>query len=211
MRQSMTLFGSLFALALVAAGALHFTGTTGSTASAAAATSQSAKSYTIDPVHTSVIFGIRHLDVATFYGRFNDISGTIAWNEDSPSNSAIEIEIKAESVDTNNQGRDDHLRNPDFFNAREFPTITFKSTKIETRDETYRVTGDLKLHGVERSITVDLKKTGSATHPRTGKHIIGLESHFTIKRSNHRMNYGIEQNMLGDEVKLIIAIEAIED
>lgn len=211
MRKPLTLLGSLFALAMVVAGAMHFSGATTSTVVAASATAQAAKTYSIDPVHTSVIFGIRHLDVANVYGRFNDISGSIAWDDDSPSNSSFEIEIMAESVDTNNQGRDDHLRNPDFFNVREFPTINFNSTKVEKRGETYRVTGDLTMHGVERSIILDLKKTGSTTHPRTGKHVIGLESHFTIKRSEHRMNYGIEQNMLGDEVKLIVAIEAIEN
>jgi len=217
MKKSLPLLGSLFVLALAAVAATIWSGNVTPSASAASAgaaapaTTDSAKTFAVDPVHSSIIFGIKHLNVANFYGRFNDVSGSIVWDDDNPENISISIEIKAESVDTNNDGRDRHLRNPDFFNVREFQTITFKSTKVEERGESYRVTGDLDLHGVKRPITVDLKKTGSTTHPRTGKKVIGMETHFTIKRSEHRMTYGIEQNMLGDEVKLIIALEAIEE
>lgn len=212
MRKTLTLFGTVATLVLTAFATMHFSGTATSIAAAesATATNQDAKAYRIDGVHSSVVFGVRHLNVANFYGRFNDISGEIAWDADSPSSSSISIEIKAESVDTNNRGRDDHLRTPDFFNVREFPTITFNSTKIEKKGDAYRVTGQLNMHGVEREVALDLKHTGETTHPRSGKHIVGFESHFTVKRSEHRMTYGIEQNMLGDEVKLIVSIEAIE-
>jgi polyisoprenoid-binding protein YceI len=215
-RRPLTMFGALVAVAAILTAVVQLTDSARLTAAATPATTaenattEEAKTYRIDPVHTSVIFGIRHLDIANVYGRFNDVSGTIAWDPDNPSNSSFRIEIKAESVDTNNRGRDDHLRNPDFFNVREFPTISFNSTNVERRGNAYRVTGNLNMHGVEREITLDLDQTGAVTHPRSGKHVIGLESHFTVKRSEHRMNYGIEQNMLGDEVKVIFAIEAIE-
>jgi len=210
MRTSIAVLASLATVALIAVAALPLTDGSSAVAAPTTTPAEDARTYAVDAVHSSIVFGIQHMNVAKFYGRFNEMSGTINWNPESPDENSLHIEIKAESIDTNNSNRDDHLRSPDFFNVREFPTIAFKSTKIEKRGDTYRATGDLTLHGVEREITLDLKQTGEAAHPRSGKHVIGLESHFTIQRSKHRMNYGIEQNALSDEVKLIVSIEAVE-
>jgi polyisoprenoid-binding protein YceI len=167
-----------------------------------------AATFRIDPVHTTAVFRIKHNDVAYFYGRFNEIAGSIDWDADSPSNSRVAITIKAESIDSGNDRRDDHLRSPDFFNVREFPEIRFTSTTIEkTGEKVYAVTGDLTLHGVTKPVTVELRHTGSAE--RRGRELVGFESVFTIKRSEFRMRYGIEQGALGDEVRLQFGIEGI--
>jgi len=168
-----------------------------------------AKRFELDAVHSSVIFSIKHMGVANFYGRFNSIDGSIHWDNDNPSNSRVHLSIPAASVDTGNDRRDAHLRNPDFFNAPEFPTIDFSSTRIEEKDGVYHVTGDLSMHGVTKPITVELRKTGTTTH-RSGRALVGMESKFTVKRSEFDMNYGIEAGALGDEVNLIISLEIIE-
>ena len=179
---------------------------------AAAARANEATTYEVDPVHSVVIFRIEHMGVANYYGRFNDFSGEIEWDENNPAGSRIEITIEAESIDTNNENRDSHLRSPDFFNVREFPEINFTSTNIEVSgDNTYRVTGELDLHGVTREITVDLEKTGSGTHLQSGKPLIGFETHFELDRSDYRMRWGIEEGVLGDEVGLIVSLEAIDN
>ncbi|TVQ52636.1 MAG: YceI family protein [Phycisphaerales bacterium] len=169
-----------------------------------------ATAYSIDNVHSAVIFRIKHLGVAYFYGRFNQLDGVIHWNDDNPENSRFDLRIDADSVDTNHSGRDEHLRSPDFFNVSEHPEITFKSNRIERRSEgRYRMTGELKLHGESKTITVDLHHTGAGEHPRSGRALHGFESVFRIKRSDFDMNYGIEAGAIGDEVELRIGIEAL--
>lgn len=162
--------------------------------------------YSVDPVHSNVLFKIKHNKVSYFYGRFNDISGSFTLDEDDASSCSVEIEIKAESVDTRSDKLNSHLRSPDFFDAKQFPVITFKSTKVKAgKGDTYEVTGDLDLHGVTRSITVTMEHVGSADG-RRGK-LAGFHTVFTIDRTDYGMNYGAG-GLLGSDVEMIISIEA---
>src|SRR5690606_12310475 len=99
----------------------------------------------------SVIYRIKHMDVAYHYGRFNEFAGTFLLNADSPADSSVEITIQTASIDSGNEGRDKHLRSPDFFNVEQFPTATFSSTSVrKTGDTTYEVTGDFTLNGTTK-------------------------------------------------------------
>src|SRR5688572_16424071 len=89
-----------------------------------------AETLNIDPVHSSMVFRVKHVNATNFYGRFNKIGGQIVWDDASPAASSINVEIDATSVDTNNDGRNKHLRSPDFFNTDQYPKATFKSTSI---------------------------------------------------------------------------------
>jgi polyisoprenoid-binding protein YceI len=167
-----------------------------------------AQSYAVDPIHSTVLFNIRHADTAPFYGRFNKVSGAVEVG-DAGAVKSLTVTADAESVDTNNKARDEHLRNPDFFNTKEFPEISFKSTSVERVDEkTFKVTGDLTLLGQARPITITLTHTGTGKNVQ-GKDIIGYETTFTIKRSEWGMSGYIGKG-LGDDVTLIVAIEAIK-
>lgn len=180
------------------------------TSPAPAAAAAESGAYKVDPVHSSIIFGIKHLGVANVYGRFNHPEGTFLLDGENPGNSVIDISVKAENVDTANEGRDRHLRSPDFFSAREFPTISFKSTEVRRAGEnSFEVTGDLSMHGRTRSITVTLEKTGTGTHPRSGAALMGFETRFTV----NRMDYGISYmpDGLGHEVSMIVSIEGIRE
>jgi polyisoprenoid-binding protein YceI len=173
---------------------------------AAAPASTGAESFKVDPVHSAVIFKIKRNDVSNFYGRFNGLTGS--WNLDgaAPEKSSMEFSIKTESVDSGNPKRDDHLKTADFFNAKEFPTISFKSTKVTKKgDNKYEVAGDLTLHGVTKPITVALEHTGTAT----GEHGTqsGVEATFTIKRSD--FGVGTPGRGLADEVSLIVGIAGV--
>lgn len=169
-------------------------------------TASDVETFRVDPVHSSMVFRIKHNGVAYFYGRFNQISGTIDWNESDPSASSLAIEIATASVDTANERRDNHLRSDDFFSAAENPTISFRTSSIEPDGEKLKATGDLTLNGVTKPITVDLEHTGSAEG--RGAQLIGLHATFTIKRTDFDMPYGVENGALGDEVLLMIGIEA---
>ena len=167
-----------------------------------------ADAYEIDTAHSMIIFRAKHNNVSYNYGRFNEFSGEITMDETDVSKSTVEFEVKAASVDTGNEKRDQHLRSSDFFSAKQFPVITFKSTKVsakEGEEDMLEVTGDLELHGVKKSITVDVEITGRAKG-RDGESLIGFESIFTIKRSEFGMTYGI--GPISDEIRLIVSIEA---
>lgn len=163
-------------------------------------------SYNIDGVHSSVMFRVKHLGVSYSYGRFNKIKGTIVFDEKAPEKSSIEAEIDTESVDTNNGGRDKHLKSPDFLNTKQFPAITFKSSAVKkSKDREYEITGDFTLHGVTKKITVKAEHVGSAKDPRAGA-ITGFDLVFQIKRSDYDMKYGMEG--IGDDVTIHAGIEA---
>ncbi len=168
-----------------------------------------AETYEVDPAHSFAIF--RCLNVAQaksvfVYGRFNDIKGRIVVDKD-PTKSSVEITINADSLDTGVPDRDKHLKSPDFLNTKQFPTITFRSKKIEAiGKDRYRVTGDLTLHGVTRPITVTVTKVGEGKNFK-GMQVIGFETTFTIKRSDFGMK-GL-MNVAADEVTLTIAIMGI--
>jgi len=167
-----------------------------------------ADTYELDSVHSHAVFKIMHLGLANQFGRFNDISGTVVVDEKTPANSKVEITIKTDSVDTKNAKRDEHLRSPDFFNAKQFPTLTFKSTKVEAAGkDLYKVTGNLTLHGVTKPVTFTFKKTGEGKDP-WGGHRIGGETTFTI----NRMDYGIAfmPDGLGKEVTLMLTFEGVK-
>jgi polyisoprenoid-binding protein YceI len=164
--------------------------------------------FDIDPVHSSILFRVKHLDVSYFYGRFNELSGSFMVDEEDPSKSFVKIEVPTASVDTNNENRDKHLKSQDFFSAKEFPTLRFKSTQVEkTGKTTYRVTGDLTYRGVTKSVTFDAGHTGTAEVSERFGLRSGFGAMLEIKRSDFGDKYGIEGNVLGDEVRLIISLE----
>ncbi len=166
-----------------------------------------ADSYSVDGVHSSIIFRIQHLGVSYFYGRINHPAGKFTFNPEDPAAGSFEITAKAENVDSGNAKRDEHLKSVDFFNAKQFPDITFKSTMVRKRGEgAYEVAGNLSLHGVTRAIAVDLKHVGCATDPK-GTARCGFDATFSIKRSEFGMDF--MQGPLGDEVKLMAGIEGV--
>ena len=169
-----------------------------------------AETYKIDSAHAAVVFRVSHLNIADAYGRFNDPTGTVVYDQADPSKAQFTFEVKTANVDTGNKKRDDHLRSPDFFDAKQFPTITFKSTSVKAGGENQlEVTGDLTLHGVTKSITFPIKKTGEADTGKMG-YRTGWLAEVDLKRSDYGMTYGVQQGAIGDDVHLIISFEAVK-
>ena len=167
-----------------------------------------ADTWSVDPAHSTAIFRVKHFGASWQYGRFNDISGTLVLDDADPSKSTIELTIKTDSVDTNNQKRDDHLKSPDFFNAAQYPTMTFKSKTIAVKSAgVWTVTGDLTMHGTTKTVTVDLERVGTGKDPWGGTRT-GAETTFTLKRSEYGVS-GLPDG-LGDEVRVIVSVEAIK-
>ena len=164
------------------------------------------ETYVVDPEHSTVLFKIKHMGLSYTYGRFNDVAGSFLIDDADASKSSVKITIQAASIDTNSVKRDAHLKGPDFFSVKEFPTITFKSTAVKREGDLYTITGDMTLHGVTKSVIVKATRVGTGKGPR-GDQRTGFDMQVTIKRSEFGM-----KNMLGgigDEVQLTIGIEAI--
>lgn len=165
--------------------------------------------YKVDTAHSGVGFTIRHF-VSNTPGRFRDFDGTIKYDKQNPAASSVEFTVRAESIDTDNEDRDKHLRSADFFDTAKYPTLTFTSTSVKAKDaDTLEVTGDLTMHGVTRRITIPVEVLGTAKTPQGEK--AGFETSFTVNRKE----YGLEWNrvvegtsVLSDEVKVNVQIEA---
>jgi polyisoprenoid-binding protein YceI len=187
-------FFSVCALALV----------TGSFVGAAARSGVAADEYAYDLVHSSVSFKARHLDISWIHGRFNEVDGKFSLDRENPSKSTFELTIKADSIDTANKARDEHLRQPDYFDTKQFPTIEFKSTSVKAIDGGYEVTGDFKMHGTTKKLTLVLK--GGKEHEFKGTKRVAFSTELALKRSD----FGFDKNAIGpigDEALIYIDCE----
>jgi polyisoprenoid-binding protein YceI len=190
-------------------------------------------SYVVDPAHTSATFRIEHLGISWVSGRFNEVSGKCAIDKTDPTKSTFEVTIKATSIDTNNAQRNEHLRSEDFFNVKQFPEMTFKSTSVKRAATTqpaaagastkpaqdypkpqpadanavHEVTGDFTMHGVTKPVTFVLRGGKEAELPK-GTQRIGFFTEFSLKRTD----YGMDKlpGAVGDEVKIAVSFEAVK-
>ena len=181
----------------------------------AAAVSAEPLAYRIDPNHSVASFTIRHI-FSKVPGRFNDLEGTIIYDEQNVANSSAEITIKTASINTNNERRDNDLRSANFFLADSFPAITFKSTKVIPGETgKFKLVGDLNMHGVTKPVTLDVTLLGSGPFGMGGR-AMGKKAGWEATTVINRKDWGIVWNqtldqggtLLGDEVTINIGVEA---
>ena len=161
--------------------------------------------YVVDPVHSSVIFRVQHFKAGFTYGRFDKFSGSFTIDEAKPEASSVKIEVDVASIDTNNKQRDADLLTPDYLDVAAFPTIKFESTAVKKVAEgQLEVTGNVTLHGVTKSVSVVMTKTGEADD-KWGDHRLGFEGTLTVLRSA----YGMDKHLdgVGDEIRMTLAME----
>lgn len=161
--------------------------------------------FTVDGGHSSVVYKVKHNGVADFYGRFNKVEGTFNIDEANPSASVLNITIDAGSIDSNNGKRDEHLKSPDFFSAKEFPSITFVGKEFKKgTGSTYEVKGDLTVRGTTKSITVNVEDTGRGT-ARNGA-VAGVGATFTINRGDFGVNFMLDKG-ISNAVTVMVGLE----
>jgi polyisoprenoid-binding protein YceI len=160
----------------------------------------------VDPVHSNVLFRAKHFNVGYVYGEFLKKEGTIKYHPKDPSKTSIELTLATDSIDTNFEKRDKHLKSPDFFNAKQFPKITFKSTKVKEDGDNLKVTGKLTINGKTKTVTADIEKVGAGEDPQ-GKFRRGFHTTFTIDR--HDFGVDFMKGALGADVKVIVAVEGV--
>ena len=166
-----------------------------------------ADTYKLDHDHSVALFKVSHLGISTTWGRFNTVEGTFSWDADL-AKAALNVSVVIDSIDTNSVKRDQHLKNPDFFNAKQFPTATFaaKSWK-KTGEKTFDVTGDLTITGTTKSVTVPVTMVGAGATPFKDTRI-GFDATIAFKRSDFGMKDKLEY--AGDDVTMFISIEGIK-
>ncbi len=167
-----------------------------------------AKTYAIDPAHTSIVFRVNHLGFSNVFGRFNQFDGALDFDGDW-TGGKVELTIQAGSIDTAVSKRDDHLRSPDFFNAEEFPTISFESSGVtKSTDTTGVLEGNLTMLGVTKPVRLEVTFNKVGPHPNpqmAGVEVAGFSATTTVKRSEFGMKTMVPN--LGDDIEIWIEVE----
>lgn len=171
----------------------------------AGTSSRASEEYQFDPVHSSVSFKARHLDISWIHGRFNEVEGKFSIDKQDPSKSWFQFSIKVDSVDTANKARDEHLRQPDYFDTKQFPTIDFKSTQVKPLSGGgYEVAGNLTMHGKTQKVTLSLQ--GGKETEWMGTKRIGFSTDLSLKRSDYNFDPKAI-GLIGDEARIFIDFE----
>ena len=165
-------------------------------------------SYEIDPTHTAAVFTWDHFGFSTPSGNFTDIRGQIHFDDKQPKNSSVNVTIPVTSLNTNVSALDEHLKAADFFDAAKYPTISFKSTKVETKDnKKFKITGDLTIKGITKTVVLDTVLNKKADHPMQKVPAIG----FNATTSFDRSAFGVANYVpnVGDKITVQITTEAL--
>ena len=166
--------------------------------------------YSFDKAHTQILFFVDHIGFSKSQGEFLDYDGYIEFDQENPTNSKVEVTIKTDSIDMDDEKWDAHMKNADFFNIAEFPTMKFKSTNIKlTGGKTADITGNLTMIGVTKPVTLHVTFNKADIHPFSKEYVAGFAAKAQLKRSDFGMNYGLP--LVGDEVEIMLEVEAIRD
>ena len=143
----------------------------------------------LDPTHSTVEFTAKHMMFTTVKGRFADVEGIITANADTTDGASVDVTMKAASIDTRTEMRDNHLRSADFLDVENFPTITFKSTVISGRKDKFAITGDLTIRGITRQVSLDVVFEGAGVDPWGGQRM-----GFSASAKIDRREFGLTWN-----------------
>ncbi|MDP9202497.1 MAG: YceI family protein [Gemmatimonadota bacterium] len=167
----------------------------------------------LDPSHSMVEFSAKHLMITTVKGRITDVEGTIYTDEKDPKNSSVEVTLKAASIDTRTDQRDQHLRSADFLDVEKFPEIKFRSTRIEGDRQSFKLSGDLTIRDVTKPITLDVEFGGRTRDPWGGERV-GFSANGKIDRRDFGLTWNQALEMggvaVGNNVKISLEVEAIK-
>ena len=171
-----------------------------------------AQTWSVDKAHSRLGFSITHLSISEIPGSFRSFDAKITSSKDDLSDAVIELTADVNSVNTENEQRDEHLKGPDFLDAAKFSTFTFKSKSFtKVRGKQYKVTGDLTLHGITKPVVLNASFNGTTTHPMSKKTMAGFTITGIIKRSDFGIATSMPAAMLSDEVALLANTEFSKD
>jgi polyisoprenoid-binding protein YceI len=171
-------------------------------------------SWTIDNAHSEVNFTVRHMMISNVRGRFEKFTGTVDFDETNPANTQVDVQIEAASISTRDAKRDGHLRSPDFFDAENYPYLTFKSKRVELVDKNHaRLVGDLTIRDLTREVTLQVEYSGMAQSP-WGATSAGFTASTKINRKDWDLNWNVALEtggwLVGDEIKIDLELEIVK-
>lgn len=170
--------------------------------------------YQIDPSHSTASFSIKHMMIAKVHGGFEKMSGSLTYDAANPAKSSVQVSIEAGSINTREPQRDTHLRSPDFFDVEKYPTITFKSTRIEGSGGELKVIGDLTIHGVTQQVILDVDGPSDEMKDPWGNIKIGASGTTKIKRKDFGLtwNAALEAGgfLVGDDVTIQLDVQFVK-
>lgn len=171
-------------------------------------------SWIIDPAHTRAEFTARHMMVTNVRGQFTDITGAVDFNEENPTQSTLDVKIGVASINTREEKRDAHLKSPDFFDAENYPYLTFKSKRVQkTGDNTGRLVGDLTIRDVTKEVTLDVEYNGQAKSP-WGTTSAGFTATAKVNRKDWGLNWNVALEtggwLVGDTIGINIEAEIVK-
>jgi polyisoprenoid-binding protein YceI len=169
-----------------------------------------AQDWNLDKAHSQVNFSIGHMGISEIGGTFGAVTAKFTSSKDDFSDAVIELTADVNSINTGNEQRNNHLKTADFFDAAKFSTFTFKSTSFKkTGDKTYQLTGDLTLHGITKTVTLNATFNGTATNMQK-KTVAGFKVTGIVKRSDFNIGTGMPAGMLTDDVTLVANTEFVK-
>ncbi len=175
-----------------------------------AAFAQNGNTWTIDPIHTQASFVVRHMSVSNVRGAISNINGTITWDPKNPSNDVVNTTLDASTVNTGSDLREKELKGADFFNTAKFPTLTFKSTSVKKVGNKLKITGDLTLAGVTKTVTLDADQPSAPQKGLQGGLVSGLSASTTVKRTDFNFGTKYPNAIVSDEIKITIDLEMVQ-
>ncbi|MBW8827410.1 MAG: YceI family protein [Acidobacteria bacterium] len=172
-----------------------------------------AGTWKLDPSHSTVGFSVKHLGISRVKGRFGAFEGTVRIGEQ-PEDSAVEVSIQADSIDTRDEGRDGHLRTGDFLAVEDFPVLTYLSTGVSGHDDHWHVNGELTIRGVTRPVSLDVRFEGTGTDPWGGE-----RAGFTATAEINREDFGLTYNqvleagglLVGKNVRIELEVQLVRE
>jgi polyisoprenoid-binding protein YceI len=164
--------------------------------------------WNLDPAHSEVDFTVKHMSLSNVHGRFGIKSGTITLNDADITKSSVNVVIDVSSVDTGVSMRDNDLKSANYFDAGQFPTATFTSTSVSGSAGHLTINGNLTLHGVTRPVTLDVEGPAGPAPGMGGKQHIGFSATATVNRKDFGVGAKTPENVIGNEIKLSIDLDA---
>ncbi len=168
----------------------------------------------LDKSHTHVNFTVRHMMISKVRGEFTNYDVNVNFDEETPTNTTVDVTIYADSINTRDEQRDGHLRSPDFFDVEQYPTLTFKSTKVEqTSPNSGRLIGDLTIRGVTHEVALDVDYSGVVKSP-FGSTSAGFSAKTTINRKDWGLNWNVALEtggwLVSDQINVEIELELVK-
>jgi polyisoprenoid-binding protein YceI len=168
----------------------------------------------IDSSHSRVAFSVRHMMISNVHGQFNNVGGTVEFDEAEPTRSTVDVQIETASIDTRDEKRDGHLRSPDFFDAAQYPYLTFKSRRVEVTDDSHgKLYGDLTIKNITRPVVLAVDYSGQARSP-WGTESAGFTATARINRKEWELNWNVALEtggvLVGDTITISIELEIVK-